>query len=182
MVRVCFNLTFDETTEQGTRSLWQRIEDAGIAVRGMAGYRPHISLACYDVPDIAAYETGIAAVATATPPFSIRLDSMGIFPEAGVLFLAPRMSHTLLRLVRAVFRAFDRPGKAPVVDDEYLPHLSMPHCTLPLRLAPDKMLAAVDTCQRDWAPIRGQATGIGMRLLPTPVDHCHYPLRQHADA
>ena len=96
MLRVCFNLTFDEATEQGVRGLWQRIEDAGIAVRGMRGYRPHISLTCYEAPGLAAYEAAIVTVAAATPPFSIRLDSLGIFPETGVIFLAPRMSREAL--------------------------------------------------------------------------------------
>ncbi len=180
MLRVCFNLTFDEVTERSVRGLWQHLADAGIIAPAFPRYRPHVSLACYDVPEIADYEAGIAGVAAATPLFRIRLDSLGIFPEAGVVFLAPRMSRELFGLHRSVIHAFDGPGRPPVVDEHLLPDLWMPHCTLAVRLTPEQMLTVVDTCTRTWAPLRGQATGIGMRLLPAPRDHGHYPFQQSA--
>jgi len=180
MLRVCFNVTFDEATERCVRSLWQRLVDAGITAPALPRYRPHVSLACYDVPDITVYEAGIVGVAAATPPFHVRLDSLGIFPEAGVVFLAPRVSHELFGLHRAIVHAFDGPGRPPVVDERLLPDFWMPHCTLAVRLTPEQMLTVVDTCRRYWAPLHGQATGIGMRLLPVPRDHGHYPFQQSA--
>jgi len=175
MPRICFNLTFDDATEYAVRNMWQRIADAGVAVRGLTGYRPHITLAVYDVADIAAYETGLVLVAAAMTLFPIHMDSLGIFPETGVVFLAPRMSHTLFSLHRAVLQALDGPDKPSVIAEHLLPDLWVPHCTLAGRLTPQQLLTAIDTCQRDWAPIRGYAEGIGMRIYPAPDDHRYYP-------
>lgn len=173
--RICFNLTFDAATEQAVRSLWQLIADAGIAVRGLAGYRPHITLAAYKVADGAEYETSLAVVASALMPFPVRMESLGIFPEAGVVFLAPRMSYALFSLHRALLDALDGPGKPVLISELLLPDHWTPHCTLAGRLVPSQLLTVVDTCQRHWTPICGRAEGIGMRLYPAPVDQCWYP-------
>src|SRR5260370_39271573 len=106
MPRMCLNLTFDAATEEAIRALRGLLADAEIPVPGLAGYRPHITLAVYDVPTIVPHEATLEPVASALVPFPILLESLGVFPEHGVVFLAPRMSHTLFSLHRTIIQTF----------------------------------------------------------------------------
>ena len=177
MPRICFNLVFDHSTEQAVRDMWQRIADADVPVRGLTGYRPHVTLAAYDVTSVRAYESDLVPVTEAMEPFPIRLESLGIFPEAGAIFLAPRMSRTLFSLHRAILGAVDSPGRPPVVDECLLPDRWTPHCTLAGHLTRTQLLTAVDVCQRHWMPILGKAVGVGMRVYPAVDAHYYYPFR-----
>lgn len=180
MPRICFNLTFDPATEQAIRTLWSRLADAGIFVRGLSGYPPHITLTVYDVERVDPYENVLTPMASDLAPFPILLESLGIFPENGVLFLAPRMSETLFTLHRTTIQAFMNMGKADQpspTDDLLLPNFWTPHATLAGSLTSQQMLQALEICLRHWAPIRGQATGIGMRIFPEPTAHRYYAFK-----
>jgi hypothetical protein len=102
------------------------------------------------------------------------MESLGIFPEPGVVFLAPRMSYALFSIHRAVIHALDERGKPPIADERLLPDLWMPHCTLTGGLTPSQLVTAIEVCQQSWTPIRGQVEGIGMRIFPAPIDHHCY--------
>lgn len=178
MPRICFTLAFDTATEQAVQTLWSYLEHTGLPKPDPVNYRPHITLAVYDVENSNEYATILAPVAAALAPFPIRLESLGIFPERGVLFLAPRMSHTLFSLHRATFQAFESmdEAKKPSPVSAWLgPDLWAPHTTLAVQLTPAQLLQGLETCLLHWAPLHGQATGIGMRVLPEPTDRLFYP-------
>ena len=178
MPRMCFNLTFDPTTEQAIQGLWSHLANAGITERGLTRYRPHITLAVYDVETINAYEAPLTSVACALVPFPVLLESLGIFPEQGVLFLAPRMSHTLFSLHRATVQAFasmHETNNPSLVGDWLLPDRWTPHVTLAGQLAPAQVLKGLEVCLHRWAPLHGHATGIGMRIFPELTDYRFYP-------
>ncbi len=176
MSRICLNLTFDDEAERAIRSVQKRIADAGITVRSLNGYHPHITLAVYDVDDVAGYEDTIETVARKTAPFPLLMESLGIFPQEGVAFYAPRMSDALFSLHRSIVSAFyEKTGHLP--PEEYLlPDLWIPHCTLVGRLELPQMLTVLQVCQRPWTPIRGRAEGIGLRVYPETTDYRYYPL------
>jgi 2'-5' RNA ligase len=173
MPRICFNLTFDDATEHAIRTIWHRLAALGLVVGGLTGYRPHITLAVYEDSDSSGYETPLVSLAATTPVFPVRLDSLGIFPEAGVLFLAPRMSQALFSLHRQVLYAFEALDRSSVISDLLLPDRWMPHCTLVGRLTPAQLLTAIEACQRNWTLIQGNAVGIGMRLWPA-AENCRF--------
>lgn len=178
MPRICFNLTFDPTTEQAIQILWSHIANAGITERGLTRYRPHITLAVYDVETINAYEATLAPMASALVPFSVLLESLGIFPEHGVIFLAPRMSHALFSLHRATVQAFTsmpETDKPSLVGDVLLPDRWTPHVTLAGQLTPAQVLKGLEVCLDHWAPLHGHATGIGMRIFPELTEYRSYP-------
>jgi 2'-5' RNA ligase len=182
MPRVCYNLTFDDATEHAIRMIWQRLAAAGLVVRGLTGYRPHITLAVYEDSELVTCETALRALAAATSVFPVRFETLGIFPEAGVLFLEPRMSHTLFMFHRQVLHTCDALGSPTMIDDLLLPDRWAPHCTLVGRLTTSELLTAIERCQSAWTPIRGQAIGIGMRLYPATEDHQFYAFHQPDDA
>ncbi len=178
MPRLCFNLTFDPTTEQTIQALWSHLANAGITEQSVSGYRPHITLAVYDVENIDVYEAILVPIASALGPFPVLLESLGIFPQQGVIFLAPRMSHTLFTLHRTTVQAFmsmnetDRPS---LVSDYHLPDRWTPHATLAKQLALTHILKGLEVCLHHWAPLHGHAIGMGMRVFPEPTDYRYYP-------
>jgi 2'-5' RNA ligase len=178
MPRICLNLTFDPITEQAIQVFWSHIADAGITERGLTRYRPHITLAVYDVETINAYEATLAPMASALVPFPVLLESLGIFPEHRVIFLAPRMSHALFSLHRATIQAFasmPETTRPSLVDNLLLPDRWTPHVTLAGQLAPTQILKGLEICLHHWTPLHGNATGIGMRIFPELTEHCSYP-------
>jgi 2'-5' RNA ligase len=181
MSRICFNLTFDAGTEQAIRALWQHIDEEEIPVRGLTGYRPHITLAVYEVNRIDPYEAKLSPVASALDPFPVLLESLGVFPEHGVVFLAPRMSQRLFSLHRTVIEAFltlNDSDRSLLVGDFLLPDRWVPHVTLAGSLTRPQVLKGLAICLQQWAPIQGYATGIGMRLFPDPADYRYYPFHR----
>lgn len=178
MPRICFTLAFDAATQQAVQELWGRLAHAGIPQPDQSRYRPHVTLAVYDVENIDEYETILAPVASALAPFPIRLESLGIFPERGVIFLAPRMSHTLFFLHRATFQALesmDEMKRLSPVSDWLRPDQWVPHTTLAVQLTPPQILKGLETCLLHWTPLQGRAIGIGMRIVPEPADCRFYP-------
>jgi 2'-5' RNA ligase len=178
MLRICFNLTFDPITEQAIQSFWGHIVDAGITERSLTRYPPHITLAVYDVENINSYEAILAPIASALVPFPILLDSLGVFPETGVIFLSPRMSQALFSLHRAIiheFMSMDKADMPSLAHDWLLPDRWTPHATLAARLTSAQVLKGLEVCLHHWAPIHGYATGIGMRIFPELTNYRSYP-------
>jgi len=179
--RICFNLALDAATERGIQALRTQVAQGGITppTSTSSTYRPHITLAVYDVDDLTRYEEVLAPVAALFAPFPIRLDSFGIFPEEGVLFLAPRMSHTLFALHDHVLQAFaslssaDRP---PALSDDWLlPDQWVPHVTLAGKLAARQVVLGLEVCLHQWTARQGTATAIGLRIFPEAADYRRYP-------
>ncbi|MCG8353637.1 MAG: 2'-5' RNA ligase family protein [Chloroflexales bacterium] len=139
------------------RAIWHRLAALGLLVGGLAGYRPHITFAVYED----GYKALLVSLAAPTPMFPTRLDALGIFPEAGVLFLAPRMSQALFNLHRQVLHVFEALDKPSVITDLLLPDRWMPHCTLVGRLTPAQLLGVIEAGQRNWTPVQGDAVENG---------------------
>jgi len=172
---VYFTLRFDPATEQAVRDLWQRIASTGIEVAGLAGHRPHITLAGYEVDRAERYRATLADFALSVAPFSVELNHLGVFPDAGVVFLAPTVNQRLLAVHRALAERFASPGLAPMKHDHLLPDRWVPHCTLVVGTEPAALATVVALCQSIWEPITGTVDGIGA-LVPTEmVDRYDFP-------
>jgi len=167
---VYFTLRFDPATEQAVRALWRRIASIGIDVAGLTGHRPHITLAGYEVDHAERYRSTLAEFALGVAPFSIEFGHLGVFPDAGVVFLAPTVNRRLLAMHRALVERFAGPGLPPIKHEHLLPDRWVPHCTLVIGVDPSESASVVALCQSAWKPITGTVEGIGALAPPEVVD------------
>lgn len=174
MATVSCNLYFDPATEDAVRGLWRRLGGAGLPAKSSAGYPPHVTVTAYISDDPAATVAEIAGrlapMVASLRPIPLRLEALGVFPEAGVVFLAPRVSRALLDLHRAVYERLAGPGMPALLEDLLLPDRWTPHVTLAGHLDAEQLAAMVDACVRDWRPVQGEAVGLGLRILADVAD------------
>jgi len=170
---VYFTLRFEAATEQAVRGLWRRIASADIDVAGLTGHRPHITLAGYEIDRAERYRSTLTDFALGIAPFSIELGHLGVFPDAGVVFLAPTVNQRLLAMHRALVERFA--GLPPMKHDHLLPDRWVPHCTLVIGADPATSVRVVALCQDAWKPITGTVEGIGALVPPEVVDRYDCP-------
>jgi len=170
-------LRFDPATEQAVRGLWRRIASIGIDVAGLTGHRPHITLAGYEIDRAESYRSRLADFALGVAPFSIEFGHLGVFPAAGVVFLAPIVNQRLLAVHQALVEQFAGPALAPMAHDQLLPDRWVPHCTLVSGANPATSARVVALCQDAWEPITGTVEGIGSLVPPEVVDRYDCPLK-----
>ncbi|WP_110514176.1 2'-5' RNA ligase family protein [Herpetosiphon llansteffanensis] len=172
---IFLTLYFDPATEQAINRLWHILADAGIPVPGINGHRPHITIAAYDTTEYTPYQQLLGHFSQSQHAFPIRLHALGIFPETGVVFLAPRVTAPLLSLHTALLTACATIGSTPL---KYAHHLGdsnwMPHCTLARGQTPAQVRSIVATCVDHWQAIDGMIAGIGILIPPTVVDVTQY--------
>jgi len=131
-----FELTFDPDTESVIRTIWQRIADAGLpSSLDAAGYRPHISLAVYDVGQFDAdscYQK-VAFYARTASPFPVHLSHVGVFVNwENVVFLGVTPTEMLLARHQEVLDLCR--GQREHLRHYYAPGLWTPHVTLSFNL------------------------------------------------
>lgn len=174
MTMVSCNLYFDPAAEDAVRGLWQRLADAGLPAKSAAGYPPHITLTAYTSNDPAVtvmeFAARLVSVVERQQPIPVRLEALGVFPEAGVVFLAPHISRALLDLHRTVFERLSGPHMPELLEDLLLPDRWTPHVTLATHLDADQIARIVGARVRDGRSIQGEAVGLGLRILPDLVD------------
>ncbi len=173
MPRIYFTLKFDAETEQAIRALWRKIAERGIPVEGLTGYRPHVTLAGYATDNIAPFKKGIVPVVKAMRRFPIRLEGIGIFPPAHVIFLQPCVTEKLLTLHTTILDTFHRPELPPLSHEHFGVGRWMPHCMLTRRVSVEQMQIVLQCCLYEWHSLEGYAEGLGMRLYPAVTD-AHY--------
>ena len=152
-----FELTFDPATEATIRAIWQRVADAGLPSSiDAAGYRPHISLAVYDVGqfDADACYRKAAAYARKTAPIPIQLSHLGVFVSwENVVFLGVTPTAELLARHQAVLDLCRSQDDA--LRTYYAPGLWTPHVTLSFNLTPEQAQGILSTVWDEELPIRG---------------------------
>lgn len=131
--------------------VWERLARASInSMRLDLGAQPHISLAVCEELDPALLREDLRRFAESTRPLSLALSSAGAFPTAeGVVYLAPVVTQELLEVHRRFHGLLRERGIEPV--EYYRPGNWVPHCTVALGVAPDKMGAAMELCLRSEA-------------------------------
>lgn len=174
MAVVSCNLFFDQATEDAVRDRWRRLINVGLPAKSVAGYSPHITVTAYVTDDplatTAELADRLAPITASQVPIALRLETLGIFPETGVVFLAPRISRALLAVHRTVFERLAGPGMPKLLEDLLLPDRWTPHVTLAGRLDAEQIARIVDAGVRDWQSIVGEAVGLGLRIPPAVVD------------
>ncbi|GAA5530988.1 hypothetical protein Hgul01_04812 [Herpetosiphon gulosus] len=133
-------------------------------------------MAAYDTVDWTAYGQVLGRFVQAQQALPIRLHALGLFPETGVVFLAPRVTASLLTLHTTLLAACASVEDAPLA---YAHHLGvntwMPHCTLARGQTLSQATSIVATCSRHWQAIDGMIDGIGILIPPAVIDVAQYP-------
>ncbi|HEY7342991.1 MAG TPA: 2'-5' RNA ligase family protein [Ktedonobacterales bacterium] len=160
------NLLLDQATEQTVRALQQSLAPEGVSF--VRRYPPHITLTAYQFDDGAetGYLSQLPLLTRQRRQFALLLESLGIFPETGVLFLTPRMSQNLLTLHQRIIDQFT----SDVLDEFLLPGRWTPHVTIAAASSTERLLGVLTKILSSWQPIRGKAVGIGMRVHPATID------------
>ena len=152
-----FELTFDPATEAAVRTIWQRIADAGLpSSLDAAGYRPHISLAVYDVAglDVDACYQRAASYARAAAPFPVHLSHAGVFVNwENVVFLGVTPATTLLARHQDVLDLCR--GLREHLRPYYVPGLWTPHVTLSFNLTQAQARAILGAAWEMGLPLSG---------------------------
>jgi 2'-5' RNA ligase len=126
--------------------VWESLASEAISsVMLDVGARPHISLAVFEDLDPEVLRVDLRRFAELTRPLSVELASVGTFPTGeGVVFLAPVVTQELLAAHSRFHRFLQDRGVDCV--EYYRPGKWVPHCTVAMDVAPDKMGAALEIC------------------------------------
>lgn len=169
-------LNLSEDSAARVVRLWERLARAGINSAMLdLGAQPHISLAVLAHLDPEVLRVDLRQFAEATPPLQVVLNSAGAFPTAeGVVFLAPAVTrellavhgrlHSLLKDREVECVAYYRPGKW------------VPHCTVAMGVAPDKLGAALALCLRSEAFGPVEIDEVSLIEFPPVRELYAYPL------
>ena len=139
-----FNLSKDSAKR--VVSLWESLarESINSAMLDL-GAQPHISLAVLEDLDPAVLREDLNRFAQLTRPLTVVLSHAGAFPTAeGVVFLAPTVTQELLEVHGRLHRYLRDSGVECV--EYYRPGTWVPHCTVAMGVAPDRIGAAVEIC------------------------------------
>ena len=131
--------------------LWERLAGESISsVLLDLGAQPHISLAVFADLDPTLIREGLSRFAEVTRPLSVILSYAGTFPTAeGVVFLAPVVTQELLEVHQKFHQFLSDRGLACV--EYYWPGKWVPHCTVAIDVAPDRVGAAIERCVQSEA-------------------------------
>lgn len=152
-------LDLDPASGALVRDLWRALASVGATWMGESGATPHVSLAIWDRIEPGAFDAEVARLAADTRPMPITFDAIGTFP-GGAVFLRPVADPTLADLQRRCHARL-----APFAAEPwsyYLPDAWVPHCTLAMDVAPDRMTETLAVAQRAPLPIVGRLEAVGI--------------------
>lgn len=166
-------LALDPETAAVVRRVWRELADAGIEYMAASGARPHVSLGIWEALDHETAKPVLKRFATETPPVSLTLASVGLFPGVAV-FLAPTVTAQLLGLHADFHRRFGHLGRASW--DHYQPGIWVPHCTLAVELERGRFSDALAIAARIPLPLEARMTEIGIVEFRPVKELVSYPL------
>jgi hypothetical protein len=143
----------DESTEAAIREVWTSLSDHGLsslATHTHRRHRPHCSLSvAMELPA----EDALAAVgALPAAPIPFLVESVGVFPPHGALFLACVANEALLHEQRRVHQATKPLATQPWPFFEF--NRWVPHITLSMAMSPREFAQAIPLVI-EKLPIRG---------------------------
>jgi 2'-5' RNA ligase len=168
---------FDSTTEAAIKTVWARLEAAGVpslATRTHRRHRPHISLSVAE--RIKTGQLHDARERLAAAHLDVTLYSPAIFPRRGVLYLSVVPTLALLRLHEDVHVALHDSLVAPW--DLYSVGAWVPHCTLAQELSRAQIAQGIDLLH-DQPTIAAHVSSAGIldtatgEVLPLAVLRSH---------
>jgi 2'-5' RNA ligase len=136
-------LFFDPDSEAEIKSVWDRLEAAGLpslATRTHRRHRPHVTLAVAERIDAA--RLGDARDRLAATHLDVTLHSPAVFQRSGVLYISVVPTQALLRLHQQIHAALHDSLVGPWT--AYLVDAWVPHCTLAQGLTREQLARGID--------------------------------------
>jgi 2'-5' RNA ligase len=154
-------LYFDATTEARIRGLWGALESIGAATMREGDARPHVSLAVCGSIEVPAAGELLDRFAKTVESFPLTFASVGMFCAAApIVFLAPKVTMELLVLHERFFAELQKVSRD--CWRHYEPAQWVPHCTLAMELAQDKIARTIGIGQGAGLPFTGVVSEIGL--------------------
>lgn len=155
-------LFFDDKADARVRSLWRRLESAGVpslATKSHRKHRPHLSFAVAGTIPASTRKALRADLSLLVVP-NLWLYTLGTFPNPeNILFLGAVTDAELLAVHSAVHDILA--GKVKQPSAAYLPGAWIPHCTLAMGIEPGQLTAGV-AALHPIDPIKAAITEIGI--------------------
>jgi 2'-5' RNA ligase len=150
---------FDAAAESAVRSLWQRLDQAGVPSPAHGGHRPHVTFAVAGtIPPATRRELATDLTRLALP--GLWLYTLGTFPKpTNTLFLGAVTDAELLAVHVAVHDTLAGRVRDPWAS--CLPGAWVPHCVLAQDVPPDR-LAAGFAALHPVEPIRARIAEVGI--------------------
>jgi 2'-5' RNA ligase len=121
-------LALDDRSAAAVRTLWRALAHDGFPFMADSGANPHVSLAIWDEIAHAPMTAAVAHFAGETAPLPVVFERVDVFPETGVVFLAPRTDPRLLAVQARCHQRLAAHGRQAW--PHYHPQAWVPHCTL----------------------------------------------------
>ncbi|MCU0861380.1 MAG: 2'-5' RNA ligase family protein [Methanomassiliicoccales archaeon] len=165
-------LYLDEGSEGRMRQAQARLAKEGFATPSQAApeLRPHLTLVSLGgVEDEPTLMDIVRRYAYERAPLGLRLESLGVFPSSGVVFLAPAPSSALLKDHEELYDRADR--QQLVADRRYAPDSWTPHCTIAAGLPRERLGRAVELVLEEVKlPMISMVGSVGiLRVANDPV-------------
>lgn len=155
-------LFFDRDAEERMRTLWQRLDDAGVpslATRTHGRHRPHVTLAVAGSIPAATRSDLRTELRTLSIPH-LWLYTLGTFPsEEAVLLLSAVVDTEVLAVHSAVHDVLA--GKVRQPSAYYFPGAWVPHCTLAQGITRDQLSTGFATLH-PLEPVRARVHEVGI--------------------
>lgn len=149
----------DDAAAQAVRSLWRRLDDAGVPSLAARGQRPHVTFAAAGTIPPRTAEALRADLRFLSLP-DLWLYTLGTFPgRESALWLGAVVDAELLAVHSTVHDVLAGAVRQPSA--YYLPGSWIPHCTLALELTADRLAAAVRVLH-PITPIRARIGQVGI--------------------
>jgi 2'-5' RNA ligase len=132
----------DEPTAGAIRAVWNALSEAGLpslATHTHRLHQPHCSLSV--AQELPAHEALEAVGVVPSQPIRLRLESVGVFPPSGALFLACVANEQLLTEQRRVHSAVASLALRPWPYFEF--NGWVPHITLSMEITSDELATAI---------------------------------------
>ncbi|HET6625764.1 MAG TPA: 2'-5' RNA ligase family protein [Nocardioidaceae bacterium] len=131
-------LLFDARTDAAVRSLWQRLEDAGVPTllsHTHGKHVPHLSYAVLRSFDVDAVREAMDLLPD-EGPMTLHFDALGMFRRSRS-WLVPAVTSDIAARQERVVQAVESTGAD--VHRHYLPGVWVPHCTVAPRIRLDEL-------------------------------------------
>ncbi len=153
---------FDSKTEREIREIWAELSEQSISfyAEKVENNRPHLTIASYDHLSMNEFAPKLERFYQNKSKLPITLQSLGIFLNTSVLYIAPSVNKELLDFHQAFHDYFKQYNTDQ--DSLYLPGKWVPHCTIANRLNPESLEDAMSYCLQRLRKLAGKIESIAV--------------------
>ncbi len=169
-MKYAINLYFDKDTEENLSRLANSVADEADSEK-ISGYdiRPHLTVACFNDVDEPQCIRLLQSFAESHKVISLKIGSVGMFPDSRTIFATPTLTAGIFRLQRElheIMKDFDKTGWT-----HYCPDNWSPHCTLAYTIEEgnETFLKASGILLRKFHPMTGEFAGLGLVNITPPA-------------